>query len=251
MLDRLPFPLSYQIVFLISFIGGSIGMLFWAKLHIPENNTLDQNTNKLMGMKSLVNAIKESIKEPDFVRFELTIMVLRVAINLPTALYSIYWIRYLDASDLWIGWQATTSKLALIVGYFFWPKIVDRKGYRLPLLICTAGMGLYPVFTGLAPNQMWLPLISIFQGFFMTGVNLSFFDTLLSVCPSDRRPSFVAVNTTLSSLIIFLAPLLGSFLADVMHIQNVFFAAGCIHILAVILFWKYKIGVDKRESAIQ
>ena len=37
MLDRLPFPLSYQIVFFISFVGGSIGMLFWSKLRIPDN----------------------------------------------------------------------------------------------------------------------------------------------------------------------------------------------------------------------
>ncbi len=33
----------------------------------------------------------------------LTTFVLRFGLNLPAALYSIYWIRRLDASDLWIG----------------------------------------------------------------------------------------------------------------------------------------------------
>lgn len=243
MLDKLPFPLSYQIVFFISFVGGSVGMLFWAKLRIPDNIQAEPSPQKHRGMKGQIRAYWESIQEPNFLRYELTASVLRIAINLPTALYTIYWIRSLDATDLWIGWQATTGKLALIVGYFFWPRIVDRKGHHLPLLICSAGMGFYPVLTGLVQGQEWLPLVSIIQGFFITGINLSFFDTLLSVCPPDRRPSFIAANTFLSSLVIFLVPLLGSFMADVIDIRGVFYVSGGLHILAVLLFWKYKIAV--------
>ena len=112
-------------------------------------------------------------------------------------------------------------------------------------------MGLYPVLTGLVPDQAWLPLVSIFQGFFMTGVNLAFFDTLLSVCPPDRRPNFIAVNTTLSSLIIFLAPLLGSLLSDFIEIRGVLFVAGGIHIAAVLLFRKYKIASDPDSKTSQ
>jgi MFS family permease len=247
MLDRLPFPLSYQFVFFISFIGGSVGMLFWAKMRIPDNVDPDKSQTKISSFKDQIRMFRESIKVPEFLRFESTVMVLRIAMNLPTALYSIYWIRHLDASDLWIGWQTTTGKLALIVGYFFWPRVVDRKGHHVPFLICTAGMGLYPVLTALVPNQVWLPLVALFQGFFMTGINLAFFDTLLAVCPADRRPSFIAVNTMLSSLIIFLGPLLGSFLADLFDIRGVFFVTGGIHILAFLLFWKYKIASENTK----
>jgi predicted MFS family arabinose efflux permease len=239
MLDRLPFPLSYQIVFLISFIGGSIGMLFWGKLRIPDNVDTVYGQSKLTGVKDQIRTLWESLRVPAFLRFESTIMVLRIAINLPTALYSIYWIRHLDATDLWIGWQTTTGQLA----------IVERKGHHLPFLICSAGMGAYPVLTALVPSQGWLPLVALFQGFFMPGVNLSFFDTLLAVCPGDRRPSFIAVNTTLSSLIIFLAPLLGSLIADYIDIRGVFFITGGIHILAFLLFWKYKVADEKTEYA--
>ena len=125
MLDRLPFPLSYQIVFFISYVGGSVGMLFWSKIRIPENINPEQHPKKQGGMKKQIRAFWESIQEPAFLRFELTFTVLRIAMNMPTALYSIYWIRHLGASDLWIGWQTTTGKLALIVGYFFWPR--DRR----------------------------------------------------------------------------------------------------------------------------
>ncbi len=110
-------------------------------------------------------------------------------------------------------------------------------------------MGFYPALTGLVQDQVWLPLVSIIQGFFMTGINLSFFNTLLSVCPPDRRPTFIAANTFLSSLIIFLAPILGSFMADFIDIRGVFFVAGSIHIIAVLLFWKYEIASACSDTA--
>ncbi len=85
MLDRMPFPLSYQIVFFISYVGGSIGMLFWGKLRIPDNVLSEGNAQKHRGMKDQIHAYWDSIQEPNFVRYELTAAVLRIAINMPTA----------------------------------------------------------------------------------------------------------------------------------------------------------------------
>lgn len=249
MLDRLPFPINYQLVFVISFIGGTLGMLFWGKLKIPESITVDETPADQRGVVERLTAYWRSLHVPSFVRYELTATVFRLGFNLPTALYSIYWIRQLEASDLWIGWQTTTNQLALILGYAVWGKVVSRKGYFRPLLICTIGVGLYPVLTALVTSQVWLPLISIVQGFFITGVNLALFDTLLAVCPSNRRPSFLAVNTMLVSLAIFLAPLLGSALADAASIQAVFYVAGGVHVVAALLFWIYKVADIPREMA--
>jgi MFS family permease len=178
------------------------------------------------------------------VRYEVTTTVLRFGLNMPIALFSIYWIRHLNASDLWIGYESTAGKLALIVGYFFWSRIVSRKGHHVPLLICTVGVGLYPVLTSLVREQTWLPLVSPTWGFFVAGIDLSIFDTLLAVCPAQRRPTFFSCNTLLSSLTIFLAPMLGSLLADWVGIRPVFWIAGGIHIVSALLFWRFRVTVD-------
>jgi len=94
------------------------------------------------------------------------------------------------------------------------------------------------------PSQLWLPLVAIVQGFFSTGIDISFFDTLLSVAPSDRRPPFIALNTFLASATVFVAPLIGSLLADHLSIRSVFFIAGGIHIVAALLFWKLRIATS-------
>jgi MFS family permease len=241
LLDSLPFPLNYQVVFMISFVGGSIGMFYWGKLTAP-GGCLRRGSGGRPSLREQVRAYWRSLQVPAFVRYEMATSVLRIGIQMPAALYSIYWIRELAATDTWIGWQTTTSQVATIVGYTLWGRVISRKGYFGPLLICSAGLGLYPILTGLIPTPMWLPLVSIVQGFFMTGVNIAFFDTLLAVCPSDRRPSLIATNTMVASLAIFAAPLLGSFLAEQMHIRTVFFIAGGIHIASAVIFWLLRIA---------
>ena len=243
-LDRMPFPLNYQIVFLISFIGGSAGMIYWGKLKVPENLRTEHEEKEPKPWREQIRSYWQSIQVPALVRYELTAAVLRLGLNLPTALYSIYWIRHLYASDIWIGWHSTTNQVATILGYTIWGRIISRKGYFKPLLICAAGTGLYPVLMALVPSQVWLPLVSIVQGFFITGVNLSFFDTLLAVCPADRRPSLIAVNTMLASSMMFAAPILGTLLAGWVDLRGVFFITGGIHLVAVLGFWLFRVAAE-------
>jgi MFS family permease len=113
------------------------------------------------------------------------------------------------------------------------------------LLLCTLGVGLYPVLTGLVPSQLWLPLVAVVQGFFITGIDLSFFNTLLHVCPRDRRPSFVAVNSVFAHLAMSLAPLVGSLLLRWLDLKLVFWIAGGLHVLAAVLFWRFRVADER------
>jgi len=240
-LDRLPFPLNYQIVFFVSFVGGMAGLYFFGQLRIPENVPPERQKGARIPLQQRARTYLQTMNVPAFIRYEIGATVLRIGLNLPAALYTIFWIRQLGASDLLIGWQATAGKLALIAGYIVWGRLISRKGYRIPLLICSTLLGLYPVLTGLAQDQLWLPLIATVQGFFITGVEIAFFDTLLTVAPTERRPSFIALNTMFASFTAFLAPLVGTFLADYVGIPVVFFIAGGFHVLTAVLFWRFKI----------
>ena len=163
---------------------------------------------------------------------------------MPVALYSIYWIRHLDASDLWIGWRATASSLALIVGYYLWGRVASRKGHHLVLMACTVGVGLYPALTALVSDQVWLPLVAVVYGFFVTGIDISIFDTLLHVCPPEKRASYVALNTFFANLVIFIAPMLGSLLDRWLDIRAVFVIAGGVHLLAALMFRLLRVAAD-------
>lgn len=245
LMDSVQFPLGYQIVFAVSFLGGAAGMFFWAKIALPEGAWTPPSA---AGRTSVGTRLRRYVGtfggEPQFVKYLLTASVLRFGLHLPAALYSIYWIRHLGASDLWIGWQATAGKLALIVGYFVWGIVATRRGHFLALFACTIGLGLYPALTAVVPAQSWLPLVALVQGFFVTGIDLAFFNTLLHVCPADRRPSFVAVNSVFVYLAMSLAPIAGSALADCLDIRTVLLLSGAIHLLAAVLFWLFRVADD-------
>ena len=86
----------------------------------------------------------------------MTTSVLRLGLNLCTALYSIYWIRHLDASDLWISYQATANKLALIVGYTF--NAADSEIYGANIeggLELPAGLN-WDLWLGSAPKRPYV-----------------------------------------------------------------------------------------------
>lgn len=244
LLEQLAFPLNYQVVFVISFLGGAAGMFFWGKIRLPESVQVPEHRPASVPWRERIRSYWRSLQVPAFVRYELTVNVLRIGLNLSVALYSIYWIRELNASDLWIGWRATANQLALIVGYSLWGRVVSRRGHFIPLLVCTAGAGLTPVLTAFIPGPLWLPVVAVIEGIFLTGINLSIFDTLLDVCPADRRPSFFAVNTMLASLMIFLGPIVGSFLADGVGIRGVFFITAGVHVVAMLLFWRFRIASE-------
>ena len=249
LLERLIFPTNYQIVFAISFLGGLFSIYFFSLIKLPAGPLPQAPAARaptLAGrLRRYVNAFVET---PVFLRFLFTTFVLRFGLALPAALYSIYWIRHLNATDVLIGWQTTVGSLALIVGYFSWGRVASRKGHQLVLMICTIGAGFYPAATGLVTAQAWLPVVALLRGFFTTGIDISFFDTLLHVCPAEKRPIFVAVNTISAHLAIFLGPIAGSLLADWLGIRAVFFIAGGIHLLAALLFQLFHVAAEEGET---
>jgi MFS family permease len=262
LLERIDFPINYQIVFTVSFLSGLGSIYFFGLLKLPSPSQQPvvsrptvagqpvvraPRTARLIG-SSIAEQVRTSVRSildsPIFARYLMATAVLRLGLNLPVALYSIYWIRHLDASDLWIGWRATASSLALIVGYYLWGRVASRRGHHLVLMVCTVGVGLYPALTALVSDQVLLPLVALVYGFFVTGIDISIFDTLLHVCPPGKRASYVALNTFSANLVISVAPMLGSLLDRWLDIRTVFYIAGSVHLVAALLFQLLHVATD-------
>jgi MFS family permease len=167
---------------------------------------------------------------------------------MPSALYAIYRVKNLGASDTWIGLLSMVQEAVTTLTYFHWGRVASRKGNRLVLLISSLGLVLFPVLTGLSPRVEPLLLVSVVGGIFGAGFNLGFFNTLLEVCPQERRPSYVAINTTLINVAAFLAPLLGTSLANILDIRVALFIAGAVRLVGVGLFYQL-VGRNEREAS--
>jgi MFS family permease len=249
LLDVVPSPLNFQLVFVASFVAGLVSIYFFGQIRLPDDAP-DPGPTRLpprpapLRPGDLVAAWR---RYPSFSRFMLTSFVYRIGLNLPVALYSIYAVREAHASNTIIGLQSTAGNLALVGSYLLWGRLAARRGHRIVLLVATAGLSLYPFATALVREAIWLIPVTVIWGIFASGIDVSFFEALLHSCPSDRLQTFVAINSALANVVIFLAPIGGTLLADVIGIRLALITAAVVSLLGSILF--YAMAVAKEEVA--
>lgn len=237
-LDALPFPYNYQIVFASSFVAGLVSVYFFSRVRLPKSTGAVQaqlnGKPLLLRLKGFITTFTEN---KDFLRFSASALVYRWGLFTPIALYSIYWVNHLHATDTMIGLRSTIEQLTLAAAFYLWGRVATAKGFRLVLIISSGGYALYPIFTGVVPTMVWLLPVSIVAGLFAGGINISFFEAFLKACPEDQRPNFIAMNSLLSNLAAFLAPLTGAAISNAFGIQTAFFVGGGFLILGTILFY--------------
>jgi len=232
-LDLIAFPTGYQIVFLVSAVGGAVGIWFYSRIEIPTREPRLAPA-AAGGWRRKLATISDPLREGgDFLHYTVGTSILRFGLNLPIGLFSLYWVNYLHASDTEIGLRSTVGNIALTGGYYAWGRLAGRLGHRRTLGFAAGGLALYPALTALAPDAFWLLPAALVWGLFASGIDMSLFEGLLEVCPADRRAEFVAVNTFVANLIMFGAPLIGAAMAEVMGIRPVLWMAAGLHLAAV------------------
>jgi len=239
LLDLLPFPLNYQLLFGVGFAASLVSLYYVSRIQVADASVAESRPRRKIPLAiSLRRSVQQLMSQRDFVRFSASAFVFQWGLYLPSALYAIYRVRNLGASDTWIGLLSMVNSAVTILTYFYWGRVASRRGNRFVLLISALGMAFYPVLTGLSTRVEFLLLPSIVAGIFGAGFNLSFFNTLLEVCPPERRPSYVAINTTLINVAAFLAPLLGTSLANGLDIRIALFIAGAVRLVGAGLFYR-------------
>jgi MFS family permease len=231
-LDLLPFPLGYQLCFLVSAAAGVAGIYYYSRLEIPDREP--NPTPRARGVGAQIAAIVAPLREGgEFLHYTVGTSILRIGLHLPIGLYSLFWVNDLQASDTWIGLRSTVGNVALTVGYYAWGRMAGRLGHRRTLGFAALGLAFYPALTAAAPSVEFLLPAALIWGMFASGIDMSLFEGLLDVCPPDRRAEFVAVNTFVANAIAFVAPLLGAWLAELVGIRPVLYLAAGFHLAAV------------------
>jgi MFS family permease len=109
-------------------------------------------------------------------------------------------------------------------------------------------MALFPLTTALAQTPEMLLIPAAVGGLFGAGMNIFFTDTLFKVSPEEERPTFVAANTFMANMIAFVAPMLGTTLAETSTIRVALVTAAVIRAGGGLLFWRLGVGSEDQTS---
>lgn len=235
MLDRVSFPLNYEILFLALSLGGLISYYFSSRIVLP-----DQTPSPLAESQSLRETLQNYARllrqNPAFVSFSLKRFVYLSAISLGAPIFPLFFVREVHATDAEIGTINMASSAVMMIGYSVWTWISRRRGGRFVLLATTFGLMLYPLASALTPQVGWIVFYSALAGFFQAGIDLVFFDELMKTVPPEYSATFVSLAQSLQYLSAMLAPLAGTWLADHVGLGTALLVSAALRLAGFLLF---------------
>jgi MFS family permease len=129
-----------------------------------------------------------------------------------------------------------------MIAYFVWTIVSRRRGERIVLLIAAFGVSFYPLLTALTKTPMLLPLWSGMAGFFIAGVDLVFFDIVLSTCPTENQASYIGIYQTTVYVANFIAPLMGTAIGDIFGLVPALIIATVLRLTGALLITRLGVG---------
>jgi predicted MFS family arabinose efflux permease len=235
-LDRIVFPLNYEIVFVLLSLGALISFYYSSHITLPDQAPPPQSEPRALQLR-LREALNHVRAHPLFVRQTFSVFVFRLGLSLALPLFPLYYVRHLNASDASIGWINTVQGGVLIAAYFFWSRISRNLGARFALLTTTFALALYPLCVALTPSVDVVIVLAGLAGIFQAGIDLVFFDALVSSLPAESSPIFVGIYQTTGNLALFLGPLIGTVLANQITIPGALIAGAAVRLAGFATFF--------------
>lgn len=214
LLDTLPFPLGYQIVFGLGFIGGMMSTYHLVKVRInPEDAILQSEPQVLVARQPLLKRILRSFRieilKGRFLRVLLALTVFHFTLYLPIPLFPQFFVNNLGLSDQVISLGTAIFYVAMFGGSVYHARIVSRFGNRWVVGVGMLMLGLYPGILSLAAGPALYLVGNIVSGAGWSLCGTAFFNYLLENVPVESRAGYLAWYSLLCNFGVLVGSLLG------------------------------------------
>lgn len=234
-LDRLPFPFNYQIVFIVLSLGGVVSFAFSSRITLPDQKLPVPGVKKSLRESAGV-WIAKLRAEKKFVRVIGSQFVFRFGLAYALPLFPLYYVRILNASDESIGLITTVQGAVLLVAYYIWARVTKKRGVRFALLVTTLAVSIYPILLAFISAVPLVILLSGIAATFAAGIDLVFFDMVVESYPHEEAATFVGMQQTTVYFATFIAPFVATTVATTVDIPAALILAGVIRLIGVGMF---------------
>lgn len=257
-LSRIVFPVNYQVLYAFGFLTSMLSMYYLFKLRVPASMIYEVvETPRRRSLRDLSVSLIQSAKSlrqemadnPAFFRITRNTFLHGIGVWMAAPLYTLYFVRQLNASDAWLGINGTIASLGTIAGFSLWRWLVVRWGEPICLKRTVVLIGVYPILVGLTPSLPVILAYGVLNGLISPGLSLSHFNTLLTVTPSNARPRFTAMYITMMNIGAFIGPLVSVAIANEIGLAPMLVISGLLSVIGSTSFWWSP--VIRREKAVQ
>ena len=207
-LDRLGFPLGYQVVFIGLPLTAIVSFVVIGRVRLPARDVRPRPTTP---MRERIRGYGELLRDrPAFVGFTLRQLVYTLGTRMALPLVPLYYVQAIGASDAWIGLFASIQAFLVLVGYLIWHRQFRSRGGRFVLLATTLVGVVQPAVLPFIGGVIAVAVVAGVTGIATAGLNLVFFDELMKTIPAANAPLFVAVNQNAQNLAGIIGPTAGA-----------------------------------------
>lgn len=250
LLDYIPYPYNYTVLFGLSFIAfmASLGYL--------------NRTDEVKSSEAPASSVRKSnpyegfkfiIKDQSFLIFVLAATLLNLGFGLSASIWTLNQVRDLHLSNTQIALTTVLQSLGTTLSFPYWGRIIDRIGSKTVFLLAVFLFTFRPlVQIFVTADNLWLMwLICFITGLGQGAYALSQFNTLLEVAPDpNMRPSYLAFFNMAVQSVSFIFPMVGVQIYTMMGNQAnpVFLLSTLIRALATIVMASVILSTHKKEK---
>lgn len=217
LLEWLPFPLSYQIVFALGFIGGMMSSVHLYFVRLPKEATYRPRVGRALGdwarpgsLRGWVQDLRMSVGLRFFTRAEtrpsLSLNILRTPFGtvlgllfifhfgqyLSVPLLPLYWVNDLHLSDATISLGNAIFYITVLLGSTQLARITARSSHKQVFVLGIALMSLYTALSAISTTLFLFLFTAAVGGFAWSLAGGALGNYLYDKTPDDQRASYLA-----------------------------------------------------------
>ena len=247
-LNKVSFPLGYQIVFAIGALGAAMSTLhlYFVKPLQLEEQTLHasrqpqtDSPKKASAFASVFSSLRMDIWRTPFRSVLLALFAFHFTQYLAIPIFPLYNVRVLQLNDNNIGIGTALFYLTVLIGSTQIRKLAASFGNKSLTGWSVAGLALYPLLLSISRSAPHFYLVSLIGGLDFAIVSGAYANYMLEHIPAHDRPSHLAWYTIILNGAILIGSLAGPAVADVMGLFGALILIGILRFLAGIFVLKW------------
>ncbi len=239
LLDRIPYPWNFVLVFVLSF--SALMMSTWYQNKIIEQPASEEVARK--DWRQQWQGVGSAIRDRGFIHFTIALFIVHLGFNVSAAMWTILYVKVLFLSKTYIGMLSVVSQLISVCSYRWWGRFADKRGHRMALFVAILGFVPQPFLYNFVHEAWPLIPLAMLSGFTGAGFNMVLFNALLDTAPDEKvRPSYIAFFNTIMGVTGFAAPMLGVAIYQATSMYVVFNIASVLRLVGL-GYMVWKVGV--------
>ncbi|NMB13045.1 MAG: MFS transporter [Firmicutes bacterium] len=233
-LEQSPFPQNFGLLFLWAFLLFATGWTVFARLTWEQPS---EGPNKSApSLKDYLRRVPGILtNDSPFRRFVLAMMLLLLG-QMGLAFFSVYGLERMALPASYVGYFTISMTTGQMLAALFAGRLGDARGHKINLQLSCIAMGAAAFLTSLPPKMSLTVIIFVLLGIANTTYGVSRLPIVMEYAPEGLRSVYAGIVNTLLAPVVFLTPMIGGWLVEVIGYGAVFKAALAINGLAIVFF---------------